>query len=125
MTNVAHGGGERERLAPGPGAEIDHPLAPLGLRREGDRLAAGILYLDLAARELRAAIAIWQDAGSRINAAHAQLRLAEMLGRFGEIEEAELELSAARKAFAKMDATQMVARCDTTRRQWSTLAKRA
>jgi tetratricopeptide (TPR) repeat protein len=60
---------------------------------------------------LRQAIAIWLDAGSRINAAHVQLRLAVMLHAAGEVDEAELELAAAEKAFAKMDAQPMVSRC--------------
>jgi DNA-binding winged helix-turn-helix (wHTH) protein/tetratricopeptide (TPR) repeat protein len=67
--------------------------------------------LEGAINALREAIKIWQEVGSRINAAHARLRLAEILARSGETHEAELEFSSAEKAFAKMGAQPMVARC--------------
>lgn len=66
---------------------------------------------------LRQALAIWLDVGSRINAAHTRLRLAEVLVQAGDAEEADLELSAAEKAFAKMEAQPMVARCQIAARK--------
>jgi hypothetical protein len=53
---------------------------------------------------LREALAIWQDAGSRINAAHTRLHLAEILASSGDAGEAELEFSSAEKAFSLMEA---------------------
>ncbi len=66
--------------------------------------------------ELRDALAIGQESGSRINAAHTRLRLAEVLARCGDIAEAELELSSAQKSFAKMGAQPMVVRCEAVRK---------
>jgi DNA-binding winged-HTH domains len=71
-------------------------------------------HADAVAR-LRDALALWANAGSRINAAHTRLRLAEILATGGEQDEAELELSAARKAFLEMKAPAVVARCDAVR----------
>jgi tetratricopeptide (TPR) repeat protein len=68
---------------------------------------------EVAIGALREALAIWLDAGSRINAAHTRLRLAEILALAGDPSEAELELSSAEKAFAKMGAQPMVAHCRT------------
>jgi tetratricopeptide (TPR) repeat protein len=65
----------------------------------------------------REAIAIWQEVGSRINAAHARLRLAEVLAGSGESDEATLEFSAAEKAFEKMGALPMVERCGVIRKK--------
>jgi len=65
---------------------------------------------------LREAIKVWQEVGSRINVAHTRLRLAEVLARSGEAHEAGLEFSSAEKAFAKMGARPMVARCGAVRR---------
>ena len=69
-----------------------------------------------AIRSLRQALAIWQAAGSRINAAHAQLRLGEILAVAGETEDADLEFSSAQKAFSRMEAQPMVARCQAARK---------
>lgn len=71
-----------------------------------------------AVRALREALVIWQDAGSRINGAHARLRLAEILAHGGDGEEAELELSSALKAFSKMGAEPMVERCESMRKKF-------
>jgi hypothetical protein len=65
---------------------------------------------------LRDALRIWLEVGSRINAAHTRLRLAEILARSGETHEAELECSAAEKAFAVMGAKPMVARCGAVKK---------
>lgn len=70
-----------------------------------------------ALRYLRGALEIWMNAGARINVAHTRLRLAEMLISCGDRNEAELELAAAEKAFVKMDAQAMVARCRETGRR--------
>lgn len=59
----------------------------------------------------------WMEIGSRINAAHTRLRLAEIHAAFGEVDEAELELDSAQKSFAKMDAQPMVARCEAQRKK--------
>ncbi|HEY8993503.1 MAG TPA: winged helix-turn-helix domain-containing protein [Lacunisphaera sp.] len=65
---------------------------------------------------LREALRIWVEVGSRINAAHTRLGLAEILARSGETHEAELEFSAAEKAFGLMGAKPMVARCAALRK---------
>lgn len=65
---------------------------------------------------LRDALKIWLETGSRINAAHTRLRLAEVLARSGEAHEAELEFVSAEKAFVKMGARPMVARCRAARK---------
>jgi DNA-binding winged helix-turn-helix (wHTH) protein/ATP/maltotriose-dependent transcriptional regulator MalT len=65
---------------------------------------------------LRDALRIWLEVGSRINAAHIRLCLAEILAASGETHEADLEFSAAEKAFAKMGAKPMVARCAAVRK---------
>lgn len=70
---------------------------------------------DEAVRGMRDALAVWINIGSRINAAHVRLRLAEILIVAGDFDEAELELASAEKAFAKMEAKPMVARCEATR----------
>lgn len=64
---------------------------------------------------LRDALTIWLDAGSRINAAHVRLRLAQILAATGETDEAELELACAERAFAQMDAEPMIERCRVVR----------
>ncbi|MFT3830874.1 MAG: winged helix-turn-helix domain-containing protein [Opitutaceae bacterium] len=64
-----------------------------------------------AAQALRTALDLWQDCGSRINAAHTRLRLAEILALGGDGDAAELERSSARKAFVQMEAPAMVVRC--------------
>lgn len=64
---------------------------------------------------LRDALTIWLDAGSRINAAHVRLRLAQILAATAEADEAELELACAEKAFAQMGAEPMVERCRVVR----------
>ncbi len=69
-----------------------------------------------AIKGLRDALAIWQEAGSRINVAHTRLRVAEVLALSGDMDEAELELSSAEKAFAKMAAKPMVVRCQNARK---------
>jgi DNA-binding winged helix-turn-helix (wHTH) protein/ATP/maltotriose-dependent transcriptional regulator MalT len=66
---------------------------------------------------LRDALGIWLDSGSRINAAHTRLRLAEILALSGDRAESDLELSSARKAFAAMDAVPMIARCEEAARR--------
>lgn len=70
-----------------------------------------------AVAELRAALAIWQTVGSRINASHLRLRLAECLAQCGDSHDAELELASAQKAFAKMGAEPMAARCESVRQE--------
>lgn len=70
---------------------------------------------EAAIGSLRQALALWLEAGSRINAAHTRLRLAELLAKCGDQHEAELERSSAEKAFAKMEAHPMVARCQAMR----------
>ena len=69
-----------------------------------------------AVRLLRATVSLWVDEGSKINAAHARLQLAQVLARSGDLEAAELELSSAQKAFSQMDAAPMIARCENIRR---------
>jgi DNA-binding winged helix-turn-helix (wHTH) protein len=73
---------------------------------------------DDAVGALRAAFGVWRDAGSRINVAHTRLRLAEVLALAGDVDEAELELSTAQKAFSKMAAQPMVARCESARKMF-------
>lgn len=65
---------------------------------------------------LREALRIWLEVGSRINAAHTRLCLAEILAESGETHEAGLEYSAAEKAFAKMGAKPMASRCAAVRK---------
>ena len=48
---VAHRRAERQRLAAGAGAEVDHHLAALGVEQQRQQLAALVLHLDVAARE--------------------------------------------------------------------------
>ena len=48
---VAHRRAQRQRLAAGAGAEVDHHLAALGVGQQRQQLAAFVLHLDLAARE--------------------------------------------------------------------------
>ncbi len=71
---------------------------------------------DRAIEALRKALAIWLEAGSRINVAHLRLRLAEIFAQGGDLDEADLELTSAEQAFGKMGAEPMVARCRTVRR---------
>lgn len=78
-------------------------------------LAATEEHPEQAVRLLRRALAIWLEAGSRINVAHTRLRLADVLMRTGDRTEAEPELAAAEVAFAKMSARPMVERCRTLR----------
>lgn len=80
---------------------------------------------DRAIEALRKALAIWLEAGSRINVAHLRVRLAEILAHGGDFEEADLELSSAEKAFAKMGAEPMVARCRTAREALQAAVRRA
>lgn len=85
-------------------------------RQADAEIALAEKRVEAAVERLRDAITIWQDAGSRINAAHVRLRLAEVLAMAGDRDEAELELSSAEKAFAKMAAAPMVARCQAARK---------
>jgi DNA-binding winged helix-turn-helix (wHTH) protein/ATP/maltotriose-dependent transcriptional regulator MalT len=71
---------------------------------------------DDAVGALRTTFGIWRDAGSRINIAHTRVRLAAVLALSGDVDEAEMELSAAEKAFSKMEALPMVARCQAARK---------
>jgi ATP/maltotriose-dependent transcriptional regulator MalT len=68
-----------------------------------------------AVKFLRATVSLWLDEGSKINAAHTRLRLAQVLAQSGDPDAAELELSAARKAFSQMGAAPMTARCEEIR----------
>jgi len=70
----------------------------------------------LALEGLRKALAIWLDVGSRINVAHLRLRLAEILAQTGDPDGADLELTSAGKAFEKMGAAPMAARCKDVRK---------
>lgn len=70
-----------------------------------------------AIKALRQASAIWLEAGSRINVAHLRLRLAEVLASGGDHEEADLELTSAEKAFAKMGAKPMAVQCQAARKK--------
>jgi tetratricopeptide (TPR) repeat protein len=78
-------------------------------------IAVAEQHHDKAIRGLRDSLGIWLEAGSRINAAHTRLRLAEVLALSGDMDEADLELSSAQTAFAKMDALPMAARCQAAR----------
>jgi len=69
-----------------------------------------------AVAALRRAVTVWQEAGSRINVAHLRLRLAEILAQSGDAAAAELEFASAEKAFEKMGAAPMVARCQSARK---------
>lgn len=71
---------------------------------------------EAAIGRLKDALRIWLEVGSRINAAHIRLCLAEILATSGEVHEADLEFSAAEKAFAKMGAKPMVMRCAAVRK---------
>ena len=74
---VAHRRAERQRLAAGAGAEVDHHLAALGVEQQRQQLDALVLHLDLAAREgveLVAAPACPPGAGPRANTASARPR---------------------------------------------------
>lgn len=73
---------------------------------------------------LRQSLAIWLEAGSRINVAHLRLRLAEILVQGGDLDEADLELTSAEKAFARMGADPMVTRCRTTRMKTTAMGRR-
>jgi DNA-binding winged helix-turn-helix (wHTH) protein len=73
---------------------------------------------DPAVSALHETLQIWSDAGSRINAAHTRLRLADFLAASGDIEEADIELSSALKLFEKMGAQPMVTRCEQRRKQF-------
>jgi DNA-binding winged helix-turn-helix (wHTH) protein len=89
-------------------ATFHHAAAEIALG-EGD--------VEGAIRSLRQALAIWQEAGSRIHVAHLRLRLAEVLAGSGNREEADLEFSSAEKAFEKMGAAPMAATCRMARRR--------
>lgn len=77
--------------------------------------ARGRIEAAIAAQ--RRALAVWQDAGSRINVAHTRLRLADFLAAAGDLHEAELELASAGTAFAAMDASLMLPRCQAARQR--------
>jgi tetratricopeptide (TPR) repeat protein len=68
-----------------------------------------------AVEALRDGLAMWLEASSDINVAHLRFRLSEILRAAGAATEAELELNAAEKAFAKMNAPAMVRRCQEKR----------
>ncbi|HVZ65186.1 MAG TPA: winged helix-turn-helix domain-containing protein [Lacunisphaera sp.] len=78
-----------------------------------------------AIEALRKALAVWLEAGSRINVAHVRLRLAEILLACGDHDEADLEITSAEKAFARMGADPMVGRCRAARRKARAGARRA
>jgi len=80
--------------------------------------------IEEALEALRAALAVWQEVGSRINVAHTRLRLAEVFATAGDFREAELEVSSAEKSFARMAAERMVERCQAVRQQFGADAKR-
>lgn len=81
-------------------------------------LARAEKRLEPAVEALRKSLTIWLQAGSRINAAHLRLRLAQFLAEGADFDEADLELTAAEQAFGKMGAAPMVARCQAVRAQW-------
>jgi len=60
----------------------------------------------------RRALAVWHEAGAALDAAHVQLRLAELLAEEGDADAAALELAAAREVFRKATAEALVARCE-------------
>jgi DNA-binding winged helix-turn-helix (wHTH) protein len=87
-------------------------------------LALAERHRERAIAALRKAMTVWLEAGSKINVAHLRLRLAEILAQGGENDEADLELTAAEKAFAKMGAEPMVARCQAVRKATATGGRR-
>jgi DNA-binding winged helix-turn-helix (wHTH) protein len=68
---------------------------------------------------LRVSIAQWLQAGARVHAAHARLRLCEMLLESGDQTGAELELSAAQSVFHEVSADALSQRCDSLRARLS------
>jgi DNA-binding winged helix-turn-helix (wHTH) protein len=74
---------------------------------------------------LRDASTIWSEAGFHINAAHTRFRLAEILAAAGDVAESEIELAAAEKAFAQMEAHPMVTRCRAARKATLSLRRAA
>ncbi|MBE2212419.1 MAG: winged helix-turn-helix domain-containing protein [Opitutaceae bacterium] len=100
---------ERSDLRNTAGSEALYHQARAGLAFAEHRL-------DDAIEAQRQALSVWLDAGSRINAAHARLRLAEFLSKAGDLHEAELEIDSAEKAFAAMNADPMVRRCRAARK---------
>ena len=92
-----------------PGCEAQFRMASAELAATEDRHGEAV-------KLVRSTVVLWLDEGSKINAAHARLQLAQMLAASGDRDAAELELSAARKSFAQMEAAQMTARCDATQR---------
>lgn len=104
-------------------SELEHSTgrrATAGCEALFNQAAAEVAFakkrIEEAVGKLRQAITVWQESGSRINAAHARLRLAEILASGGDVEDAELELSSAEKAFEKMAAFPMVERCKIVRK---------
>ncbi len=99
-----------------------------GCEAEFHRAAAEVAFAhrrpEEAIRSLREALVVWMNVASLINVAHTRLRLAAVLALSGDPEEAELELSIARKAFSKMSAPAMVARCDALDREIRTKLKK-
>lgn len=84
-------------------------------RLAGAEVALAGGHPEEAIQLLRGALAVWLEAGSRINAAHTRMRLAEVLAATGGHREAELEFSSAEDAFGRMSAERLAERCRAAR----------
>lgn len=101
-------------------SELDAiPELTVGNRAEQTRAHAELAYaegdLPTAELALRQSIAHWLDLGARVHAAHARLRLCEVLLATDDPIAAELELTAAQSVFASVNAQQLVERCRVLR----------
>lgn len=89
-------------------------VAAVAARARGE-LALAEGRTSQAARHLQDAARIWHEFGSPANGAGARLRLAHCLAADGDRDGAELELSAAEAAFAKIGLPALVASCRSLR----------
>jgi hypothetical protein len=96
------------------------PELTLGNRAEQARARAELASAqgDLPGAELalRQSIACWLELGARVHAAHARLRLCELLLATDDPIAAELELTAAESVFASVNAETVLERCRALRK---------
>jgi DNA-binding winged helix-turn-helix (wHTH) protein/ATP/maltotriose-dependent transcriptional regulator MalT len=95
------------------------PEPTVGNRAERARANAELArargHLSIAEDELRLSIASWIEMGARVHAAHARLRLCELLLESDDKTAADLELGAAEAVFKEVGAEPLLERCRTIR----------
>jgi DNA-binding winged helix-turn-helix (wHTH) protein/tetratricopeptide (TPR) repeat protein len=114
---------DRARTALNELAALDESSVTRASSAEAARARAELAWVEGEAQKaesfLRVSIAQWLEAGARVHAAHARLRLCEMLLDSGDLAAAELELSAAQSVFHEVGAEALLQTCDGLRAQLS------